>query len=242
MLYHSKNKYKNWLKITSEEYLAPIFKWSYIISQHPGSPCQEIRQYKEMMAESEEHTHLYYQSLYQKGYSDCWASRRCQQQCKSIGISEMFAPYYCPTPKKHQLHLQLKEIFLNFIPPFLPPNQWNTIESYIKEMLKMTWRKGSWCTQCCVCPMPIILLTWKSCIYSFKPGVSTTTTLHSHISPMIHPTYLLMDNLHHRIKQDPEMSTLEKNSIIAYLLLLLLPGTSFCKKTRSEETRKCHQA
>ena len=53
-----------------------------------------------MMAELEEQKHLYYQSVYQQGYSDGHASRKCQKQYKPINVSQMFAPcYHLPTKK-----------------------------------------------------------------------------------------------------------------------------------------------
>ena len=58
----------------TEDYLVAIFKWSWIISQCLKFATQEFQQYEELMAEFEEQKHLYYQNIYQQGYSDGHAS------------------------------------------------------------------------------------------------------------------------------------------------------------------------
>ena len=76
------------------------FKWSHIIHQHLKSTAQEIKKGKELIGESNEQKHLYYQSIHQQGYSDGHASGRCWKQYKPVDISQMFKPHYQPTPKK----------------------------------------------------------------------------------------------------------------------------------------------
>ena len=70
------------------------------MSQHLKTAIQEIQQYKGMMAKTEEQKYLYYQGVYQQGYSDVHASGKCWKQYEPLDASQLFALHYYPYTKK----------------------------------------------------------------------------------------------------------------------------------------------
>ena len=72
------------------------------------------------MAESEEQKALYYQSVYQQGYSNGHAPGRCQTQYKPVGGFQMFASHYQPAQRNWCLCPLLKQILFRFMPFFNP--------------------------------------------------------------------------------------------------------------------------
>ena len=189
------------------------------------------------MADLEEQIHLYYQSIYQQGYSDGHTSRRYQNQYKPIDISQMFAPNYHPTSKKPspsscterdvlEIHAHIFEPQINEIPQ------------------KPTLKK---------CPYQCGMKLVNGCDASYaqcqiycspertKPnfstaGLSATASLHCDISPMVHPIGLHVDNLPSKTQWAPQMPALEEQ-VSSHNSSPQAPH--FSKKGQLEEARRC---